>query len=308
MEKLYHAAGGEAGLATAGSGEKWIALTDAPLDWEILQRAWRLTRGGSHYLAARQLTQLLRRDGEMTVSAWFAVLDFTDRLFGTDSKLMNSVLELRTNYPREFSRLAMTYEYEWKADLHEGQFQVFGNFFKHWSALSQVYLYVQAGIGLPEKPVATSVQYEDLRGFYAVAQEFYASQLVLLTSLHNIKMGRPFDKLENISLDKYRVTDNAKRRDNFLSDPVFSKVSSEFDSCLRNAEAHNWISAEPCGHILSYKQGGRGVVVRLGYVSYLFKCMCLFKQICFLMQVEYLLAQAALADARQLFQIGSTTE
>ncbi len=202
----------------------------------------------------------------------------------------------------------MTYEYEWKEALREGQFQIFGEFFKRWSALSQVYVYVQAGINLPAKPVATSVHYEDVRGFYALAQEFYASQVVLLTSLHNIKAGRPFDKLQNISLEKYRTTDNAKRRDNFVSDPVFAIVSSEYDSGLRNAEAHNWISVEPNGHILSYKQGGSGAEVRLEYVLYLFKCMSLFKQICLLMQVEYLLVQAAQADARQLLQASSGRE
>jgi len=197
----------------------------------------------------------------------------------------------------------MTYEYDWKVALREGQFQVFGEFFKRWHALSQVYVYVQAGVSLPEKAVATSVQFEDVRGFYALAQEFYASQLVLLTSLNNIKAGRPFDKLQNITLEKYRGTDNAKRRDNFAADPVFAKISQEYDNGLRNAEAHNWISVEPNGHILSYKQGGSGAEVRLEYVTYLYKCMTLFKQICLLMQVEYVLMKTAQADARQLLQI-----
>jgi hypothetical protein len=308
MDRLHDAAGDDAVLTAMAPGAQWIALTDAPSDWQILQRSWRLARAGNHYLAAAQLPQLSARDDEMAITTWPAVLEFTDRLFWTDRGLMESVLEIRRQHPREFSRLVMTYEYEWKGALREGQFQVFGEFFKRWGAVSQVYLYVQAGIDLPAKPVATSVNYEDVRGFYALAQEFYASQIVLLTSLHNIKAGRPFDKLQNISLEKYRTTDNAKRRDNFVSDPIFAMVSSEFDNGLRNAEAHNWISLQPNGHILSYKQGGSGAEVRLEYVLYLFKCMRLFKQICLLMQIEYLLVQAAQANARQLLQTSSGRE
>lgn len=300
MDKLHDAADADAMEGASRLGGRWIALTDAPADWQILQRSWRLARSGNHYLAAEQLKQLPASDEEMAITTWPAVLEFTDRLFGTDRGLMESVLDLREKHPREFSRLVMAYEYEWQGGLREGEFQIFGEFFKRWDALSQVYLYVQAGIDLPEKPVATSVDYEGIRGFYALAQEFYASQVVLLTSLHNIKVGRPFDKLQNISLEKYRATDNAKRRDNFASDLVFAAVSAEFDSGLRNAEAHNWISLQPNGHTLTYKQGGTGAEIRLEYVLYLFKCMSIFKQICLLMQVEYLLVQAAQAEARQL--------
>lgn len=300
MEKLHDAAGADAIEEASRSGETWIALTDAPTDWQILQRSWRLARSGNHHLASAQLKQLAASDEEMAITTWTAVLEFTDRLFGTDQGLMESVLDLREKHPREFARLVMAYEYEWQGGLREAQFQIFGEFFKRWDALSQVYVYVQAGIELPAKPVATSVNYEGIRGFYALAQEFYSSQVVLLTSLHNIKVGRPFDELQNISLEKYRSTDNAKRRDNFVSDTVFAAVSTEFDSGLRNAEAHNWISIEPNGHTLTYKQGGTGAEVRLEYVLYLFKCMSIFKQICLLMQVECLLAQAAQADARQV--------
>ena len=300
MDRLHDAAGAHAIERASELAGEWIALTDASSDWQILQRSWRLARGGNHYLSAAQLMQLSASDEEMAITTWPAVVEFTDRLFGTDKGLMESVLELRLKQPREFTRLVMAYEYEWKGGLREGEFQIFGEFFKRWDALSQVYLYVQAGIDLPANPVATSVNYEDMRGFYALAQEFHASQVVLLTSLHNIKVGRPFDKLQNISLEKYRTTDNARRRDNFASDQIFAKVSAEFDSGLRNAEAHNWISVAPNGHTLTYKQGGTGAEVRLEYVSYLFKCMSIFKQICLLMQVEYLLVQAAQADARKL--------
>jgi hypothetical protein len=300
MEKLHDAVGDDAIKGASRPGGRWMALTDAPADWQILQRSWRLARGGNHYLAVEQLKPSPASDEEMAIGTWPAVLKFTDRLFGTDRRLMDSVLDLRDKHPREFSRLVMAYEYEWQGWLREGEFHIFGEFFKRWDALSQVYLYVQAGIELPAKPMATSVNYENIRGFYALAQEFYASQVVLLTSLHNVKVGRPFDKLQGISLEKYRSTDNAKRRDNFASDFAFSAVSAEFDSALRNAEVHNWISLHPDGHTLTYKQGGTGADIRLEYVLYLFKCMSIFKQICLLMQVEYLLIQAAQVEARQL--------
>ena len=105
---------------------------------------------------------------------------------------------------------------------------------------------------MPTIPTATSIDFEGVRGFYALAQEFFAKQVVLLTALNNIKAGRQFDELQHISLSKYWNTDNARRRDNFASNQIFNAVSAEYDSGLRNAVAHNWITLRPDGKTLYY--------------------------------------------------------
>lgn len=268
------------GMATiTAGGVAWNPLTDAPSDWEILQRCWRLERRGRYDLAGAQLEKLAKRDGQETISAWLAITGFTEKIFPTDDPLMSAVVQIHEDRPEEFARMVMAYEYEWKKSLREGQMQVFAEFFRRWADLSQVYLYVRADIDMPKIPIATSVNYEAIRGFYAVAQEYFASQVVLLTALNNIKAGRRFDELKHITLQKYRNSDNAKRRENFIAVPVFAAASIEYDSGLRNAEVHNWISLLPDGHTLSYGRGGDGSEVRLGYVSYLLKSVRLFKQI-----------------------------
>ena len=279
---------------------KWFALSDAPSDWDVLQRCWRLERSGRSHLAAKQLEAFADRNDFESISTWLAVATFTERLFHANDELLSSVIQIKQRFPSEFDRLVIAYEYEWKTELRDGQFQVFSEFFKRWVAFSQVYLYVSNGVKMPTIPTATPIDFEGVRGFYALAQEFFAKQVVLLTALNNIKAGRQFDELQHISLNKYWNTDNARRRDNFASNQIFNAVSAEYDSGLRNAVAHNWITLRPDGKTLYYKQGGRGVEVRLAYTSYLFKCMSLFKQICMLIQVEYLLTEAARAAARAL--------
>ncbi|MGO4396174.1 hypothetical protein AB4Z46_32980 [Variovorax sp. M-6] len=277
---------------------RWFALTDAPSDWKMLQRCWRLERNGQYDLAAQTLTASTR--AEDNTSVWMAVLNFTEQLFGCNDSLMNEVIAIHKQHTQEFSRLAAAHAYSWAKDWREGQYLIFDAFFKRWAAFSQVYLYVKNSAAMPEKPVSTSVNFEEIRGFYSVAQEFFSKQIGLLTALNNIRLGRPFDKLQNISLDKYLVSDNAKRRDNFTGNPVLMGAASEYDSGLRNAEAHNWVRLQPDGDTLAYRQGNAGDETLLPYARYLFKCTTLLKQICHLMQVEYLLAQDARVVAQRL--------
>src|SRR5690606_15069390 len=115
--------------------------------------------------------------------------------------------------------------------------------------------------------------------------------------LNNIRQGRSFDSLEKITLARYRSTDNARRRDNFLGNDVFANVSREYDSSLRNAEAHNWVTLSADGQTITYKQGGDGAPVNVRYALYLRKSVELFRQICRLVQVEYLLTIAARSAA-----------
>lgn len=275
----------------------WFALSHAPKEWENLLRCWRLERSGKQDLAARQLEAYAGND---CTSAWHAALNFSDRLFGCNDALMREVVFLHENHRTEFSRLVTAYIYEWLPELREGQFQVFNEFFERWDAFSQVYLYVRHSLKMPKAPAATSLDFEKVKGFYSLGQEYFAKQIRLLAALNNIKSGRPFDKLQHITLEKYFTTDNAKRRDNFLSNNIFSDVSKEYDSSLRNAEAHNWASLKPSGDTLVYRQGGAGAVVNVSYIDYLVKSVTIFKQICFVMQVEYLLIESAKKSAMDL--------
>lgn len=278
----------------------WFALSHAARDWSNLQRCWRLERSGKQHLAT---TRLAAFAGEKCTSAWQVALDFTQRMFGHDDALMNEVVTLHSKHAEEFSRLVVAYSYAWQQELREGQFQVFNEFFKRWDTFSQVYLYVRNSIKMPKVPAATSLDFDAMRDFYSHAQEYFAKQVRLLTALNNIKSGRPFDRLQQITLEKYFSTDNAKRRDNFSGNTVLANATQEYDSGLRNAEAHGWIVLEPAGNALIYKQGGTGQEVRVAYVDYLVKCTALFKQICHLMQVEYLLVEAARVEAIRIMRV-----
>ncbi len=275
----------------------WFALSNAVPDWEKLQVCWRLERSKRHMLAVENLALFDRSAG---TSSWLAAVRFGQRLFGTHESLLAEARKLLEQNASEASRLVVEHGYRWTPDFMEAEFQVFSEFFKRWDAFSQVYLYVQNNILMPRDPSATSVDFEHVRGFYSSAQEFFAKQIRLLTALNNIKSGRSFDSLNQISLQKYLDSDNAKRRDNFKDNASFWSATSEYDSSLRNAEAHNWLKANSEKQILHYLHGGNGAVVNLRYVDYLQKSVLLFRQICHLMQLEALLRNAALQEAYKL--------
>lgn len=270
--------------------EGWFALTNARPSWEGLQVCWRLERSGKYFLAGRNLKSLEPAAG---TSSWLAAVMLGHRLFGKNQSLLKEVLQIIKNNKVEAARLVLEYEYQWVSDFMEAQFQVFSEFFKRWEAFSQVYIYIGFEIKMPSDAAATSVDFESVRGFYSMAQEFFAKQVRLLTALNNMKAGRAFDQLSKITLRKYFDTDNAKRCDNFKDNLIFASAASEFDSSLRNAEAHNWLRANAEAQFLQYHQGGAGAAVQLKYVEYLRKSVALFRQICHLMQVEAILKNLA---------------
>jgi hypothetical protein len=277
--------------------DSWFALSNAVPDWEKLQVCWRLERSGKYFLAVENLALF---DREAGTSSWLAAVRFGHRLFGANENLLTEARKLLKQNDTEASRLVVEHGYRWTPDFMESEFQVFNEFFKRWDAFSQVYLYVQNNVLMPRVPTATSVDFEHVRGFYLSAQEFFAKQIGLLTALSNIGAGRSFDRLNHISLEKYFSTDNAKRRDNFQHNASFWSATSEYDSGLRNAEAHNWLKASAETQRLHYLQSGNGAIVELRYVDYLQKSVLLFRQICHLMQLEALLRRVSLQGAYKL--------
>ena len=275
----------------------WHALSDATKDWEILQVCWRLERSGRYYLAQERLTAL---DKEAGTSSWLAAVHLGYRLFGTNETLMSEAAKILGQNTSEASRLVIEHGYNWRRDFMETEFQLFSEFFKRWDALSQVYIYIRNGISMPKNAITTSFDFENVRGFYSMAQEFFAKQTGLITALNNINSGRKFDKLNQISLERYFNIDNARRCENFQNNASLKLAALEFDSGLRNAEAHNWLRANSETQHLTYMQGGKGPVVELHYVEYLYKSMILFQQICHLMQLEAFLRNISLQSAHDL--------
>ena len=280
----------------------WFGLSNALPDWEQLQVCWRLQRSGRQFLAIEKLQSF---DHEAGTSSWLAAVRLGHRLFGVNEDLLTAARNALDKNETEASRLVVEYMYRWAPEFAESEFHVFAEFFKRWDAFSQVYIYIGTNVDMPKEPIATSVDFENVRGFYSSAQEFLANQLRILTAINNIISGRRFDQLSKISLEKYLGTDNAKRRDNFNDNRHFSAGTAEYDSGLRNAEAHNWLRANSESQSLQYLQGGAGDAVKLRYVDYLYKSVVLFRQICHLMQLEALLRKMALRRSYKLLQPAS---
>lgn len=224
------------------------------------------------------------------------------RLFHIEDKLMHLVVTLSSTHPEYFSSLVISYQYDWKSDFRNNQFSLFNKFFEQWDSFSQVHTYAKLGIEIPQNAQVASLNFEATLSFYAAAQEFYAKQIVIYTALNNILSGRKYDALQKISLKTWMSSDNAKRRENFKVHLLFDSLSSEYDSGLRNAVAHNWVNFDPKDNKIKYLEGGKGNLIEISYPNFLMKCVKLFKQICILMQAEYLFEEAARRDAADLFR------
>lgn len=276
----------------------WFALSNALPDWEKLKTSWRLEKNKKYQLARTQLKLLTSTDSS---SSWSEAVSLGVRLFDIKEHLLADFNKIKKENPSEISKLATAYVYLWRQDFIDTEFMVFDEFFKRWDQLSQVYIYIHHDLPILEQNNTTSIDFEKVKGFYSLAQEFFSKQVRILTALNNIRSGRNFDKLGKITLDKYLNIDNAKRRENFKDNKIFISTAQEYDSGLRNAEAHNWLKVNNETSDLYYRQGGNGDLVNLRYVDYLYKSVIIFQQICYLMQIESLLKNTAQEDVYKIF-------
>lgn len=306
MDRILKTPHAREALAKLPKGEMvkpdWFALANALPDWEKLFVCWRLERSGKYFLSCQNLGNF---DKDAGTSSWLAAVRLGFKLFGPNERLLGESRRILKSNPVEAARLVIEHGSRWAPDFKEAQFRIFADFFKRWDAFSQVYLYVQNGIEMPGDPAATSVDFEHVRGFYSSAQEFFSKQIGLIVAINNIGSGRKFDALNSISLTKYFTTDNAKRCDSFKSNTEFASAVPEYDSGLRNAEAHGWLNVTPENQTLFYLQGGNGARIELRYVDYLRKSVLMFKQICQLMQLENILRMMALRDAYRLISFSA---
>lgn len=284
-------------------GNTWNPLESALKEWQIIQTARRLERNKLNHLALKKLSELDENDEFHGISSWLSLVNLSKKIFGINNHLMQEIVNINKISQDEFKRMVTDYSYNWRAVFCDAEFEIFSEFFKRWNLFSQTYFYVRDNINLPSNPLATSVNFNDALGCYPLAQEFFSKQIIILTWLNNIKSNRKYNELSKISIEQYIKCDNARRRENFLSNKIFCKISDEYDSQLRNAEAHGWIRVSPDGQSITYKIGGNGKEVKLTFTEYILKCTTLFKQICTLTHIEYILFSEFNKHAKELMTI-----
>lgn len=270
-----------------------IKYFDPHADWTSIQKIWRLEVAGKHSVAGPFIEEYAtsHRIAEKHLQA---ILHYhLNTLFPLDDELRNEVKEIIKNHKNEFVNFLYFYKLELKPIHKKSLFNLMSDFYSAYEQYSQILPYIRFNKSLPKDAKATLYDFEKIKAFYANAYEYFAGAIVLYTCLNNIKENRKYNQLRSINLKKYLETDKAKRRDSIINNVLFSKITSEFDSNIRNASFHNWFFALPDNETIELRSGGTGALKRITYTDYLLHCGRIYKQICQLYCLELELEEIA---------------
>lgn len=262
-------------------------------DWKLIQKIWRLENANKHEVA-KQLLKNYSSEHEVNATSinealWF----FLNSLFPFKDKLRNEVKEILHKNKPEFIQFLNFYKYSLKSVHRQSLLNLLSEFYDQYDQHSQLFPYIRIDSPIEKIGKATLIDFKSVKSFYANAYEYFAGAICIYTCLNNIKEGRPYDKLKSITLHKYLETDKAKRRDSLLNNSLFSELTKEFDSNIRNASFHNWFFLLPDNETIELRSGGTGAFKKISYTEYLYKCGLMYKQICQLFILELELEQIA---------------
>jgi hypothetical protein len=103
---------------------------------------------------------------------------------------------------------------------------------------------VTRGVDLPDDSYISSINFDAPRMFYGNSFEAFSSSVDILAHLHNLKAGRQFNQLENLTQERYLKLDKANCFDAFASVPEFAVMCEERDNQIRNASHHGGMVLE----------------------------------------------------------------
>ncbi|MDE1150395.1 MAG: hypothetical protein PW843_27930 [Azospirillaceae bacterium] len=171
-------------------------------------------------------------------------------------------------------------------------FDILREYFSGWSEFSQVHFSVGQGMTVGSL-AATSVNFNSVKMYYGNAFEALGSFIDILTMINNVKLGRSFDQLSTISLEKYLTLDKANRFSAFSENLQFSALCEEHDNQLRNASHHGDLVFNREVGDISYRtgKGADGKEVIITYADYLQRCSRVHHQIILLLRIELLLCR-----------------
>ncbi|WP_206952557.1 hypothetical protein [Trinickia acidisoli] len=257
--------------------------------WEDLKKIWRLDNS-KKFAVSSKLKSAFAHSYRMDESNLDDIIYwFIRKLFKDAGPLIPEAKLAISKNEAEFKRFLHYYARNLKEHHYRSHFDIFSQFFDCFDQFAQILSYTSEGITLPKNAKITSTNFEKAKKFYASAYEFYASAIEIITEINNILLDRPYDKLQNIDLAKFVITDKATRRNNLSNNTTFTDATKEFDHQIRNASFHNWFRILDDNMTIEYRSGGTGSIQKIQYIDYLLKCARLFHQVCELLVLEIFL-------------------
>lgn len=257
-------------------------------NWNSLKQIWRLENSGK-YEISRKLNIKLSQKNKIPEEGFANNLwRFLNAIFTQPDELRAELKEIIANNREEFIKFLYFYKFEIRPIHRKNQFQIMSEFYDGYNQHSQIFPYIRLNIPLSKIGKVTLTEFDQVKSFYANIYEFFAGAICIYTCLNNIKEGRPYDQLKNITLSKYLETDKAKRRESFISNLLFASLTEEFDSTVRNASFHNWFFLRADNETIELRSGGTGALKTISYTEYLYRCGKMYSQFCklFILELE----------------------
>lgn len=262
-------------------------------NWNSLKQIWRLENSGK-YEISRKLNIDFSQKNKIP-EARFAnnLWSFLNAIFTQPEELRAELKAIIKNNRNEFIKFLYFYKLELRPVHRKNQFHIMSEFYDGYDQHSQLFPYIRLNIPLSKIGKVTLTEFDQVKSFYASIYEFFSGAICIYTCLNNIKEGRPYNQLKNITLSNYLETDKSKRRESIKSNSIFATLTEEFDSTVRNASFHNWFFLRADNETIEYRSGGTGALKTISYTEYLYRCGRMYSQFCRLLILELELDQIA---------------
>jgi len=271
-------------------------LPNATDAWRHMRNAYRFSRANQTDRMLVQLAQLAGVFGELpddNLRIERALLLFFTRLLapratsGTQ-RIVDQLQQAITDREDEMSRLRAHFaRARW--ERMDEYMDLLDHFFRAYDEFNQTFMYARLGVDLPGNPYAPSTDFENTKLYYGEAFEVLGAQVDFLVAVNNVLSGRDYDRLDLITLEKFKASDKGRRAGALATNFELNWLVSEYENKLRNASHHRWLKLSPDRSLISYREGGDGDVRSMSYAEYLFRCCKITTQIIFLASAEIIL-------------------
>ncbi|MFL1583697.1 hypothetical protein NKZ05_04315 [Stutzerimonas stutzeri] len=261
--------------------------------WVHLCRAARFNLKGDTERETHHLAKFSESTGFPVTSFAGALLNFVGAFVGKQRRARMHTLiawclsvvdgnrNLTEDWFTEFANMSKDRVSEYLSILSE--------YFESYNDFDQTLFYARFGLDCETDAHASVNGFQNTKMFYGNAFEVLGSHLDFFVGLKNIKAGRPYSMLKNITLVKYRGSDKAARIKALEDVQDLMVLVEEYDSSLRNASHHRWFRLANDMQSIKYKKGGSGAEQTLSYASYTLRCNKLIMQLMIMYLCEVLL-------------------
>ncbi len=196
------------------------------------------------------------------------IVDFLQHFVGEYGLSIYTALEQEWSKVTDGSTLT-----DFHASQDYDEFDIFEEFFDHFSEFSQVFLYLNSGIEIDKKRKSSSTDFNKTKKYYSSAYEALAKRLYIPAGVNNLIERGDANSFQRLgSLDAYLATGNGDKLRCIENNSELNTVSSCYDNNLRNASFHNHMKFNPKKSKITYTKNNRDSC-SISYQEYLVSCV-----------------------------------